>query len=72
MPGRRWIRRITTVPAKYACKIPDGLSNEVACAALLQGLTALTLIRELYEAKTATGFWSTLRPEVWDCGFVNY
>lgn len=39
------------MPAKYACKIPDVLSSEIGCAALLQGLTALTLVRESYEAK---------------------
>ncbi|MCJ1366516.1 NADPH:quinone reductase [Acarospora aff. strigata] len=41
----------TATSAKHACKIPDGINNETACAALLQGLTALTLIRESYEAK---------------------
>ncbi len=41
----------TAAPAKHACKIPDGIESDVACAALLQGLTALTLIRESYEVK---------------------
>ncbi len=41
----------TAVPAIHACRIPNGLSSKVACAALIQGLTALTFIRESYEAK---------------------
>lgn len=50
------------MPAKYAFKIPDGLSNEVACAALLQGLT-----RELYEAKI--GDWILVHSAVGGVGF---
>jgi NADPH2:quinone reductase len=38
----------TAAPSSYVSKIPDGVSNDVATAALLQGLTALTLIREAY------------------------
>lgn len=44
--------------AQYACvlasksaKIPDSIQFDVACGALLQGLTALTMIRESYEVK---------------------
>jgi NADPH2:quinone reductase len=35
----------TASPSLHASKIPDDVSNEVATAAFLQGLTALTLIR---------------------------
>lgn len=35
----------------YAIKIPDQISNKDAAAALLQGLTALTLIRESYHVQ---------------------
>jgi NADPH:quinone reductase-like Zn-dependent oxidoreductase len=41
----------TAANALYVYKIPDGVSNEIATAALLQGLTALTLIRESYPVK---------------------
>ncbi|EON61074.1 hypothetical protein W97_00285 [Coniosporium apollinis CBS 100218] len=38
----------TAVPALYAHKIPESVSSHDAAAALLQGLTALTLIREAH------------------------
>ena len=41
----------TAAPTKYITKIPDSISNEVACAALLQGLTALTLVTQAHEVK---------------------
>ena len=41
----------TAAPMKYITKIPDSISNEVACAALLQGLTALTLVTQAHEVK---------------------
>jgi len=41
----------TAAPSLHALKIPDGVSSEDACAALLQGLTALTLIRESYRVQ---------------------
>jgi NADPH2:quinone reductase len=41
----------TAAPTLHAYKIPDGVSNEIAVAALIQGLTALTLIRESYPVK---------------------
>jgi NADPH2:quinone reductase len=41
----------TSANAKSVYKIPDGVSNEIATAVLLQGLTALTLIRESHPVK---------------------
>ncbi|RYO87206.1 hypothetical protein DL766_004678 [Monosporascus sp. MC13-8B] len=41
----------TAAPAEKAIKIPAGIPEKVATAALLQGLTALTLIREAYHVK---------------------
>jgi NADPH2:quinone reductase len=41
----------TAAPSLHAYKIPDEISNEVAVASLIQGLTALTLIRESYPVK---------------------
>ncbi|THX07037.1 NAD(P)-binding protein, partial [Aureobasidium pullulans] len=41
----------TAAPAAKAIKIPSGIEPTVASAALLQGLTALTLIREAYNVQ---------------------
>lgn len=41
----------TAVQADSVVAVPDGISLERACAAYLQGLTALTLIDEAYEVK---------------------
>ncbi|RYP60680.1 hypothetical protein DL769_008019 [Monosporascus sp. CRB-8-3] len=41
----------TAAPAEKAIKIPAGIPEKVPTAALLQGLTALTLIREAYHVK---------------------
>ena len=41
----------TAAPAAKAYKIPEAVSSETAAAALLQGLTALTLIRESYHVQ---------------------
>ncbi|KAF1817422.1 NAD(P)-binding protein [Eremomyces bilateralis CBS 781.70] len=40
-----------TVGADRAYKLPDGMKPEIACAAMLQALTAWTMIREAYEVK---------------------
>lgn len=58
----------TAVPASKASKIPDGLPPKVVAASLLQGLTALTLIRVahhvnkgdwvlVHAAAGGTGLW---------------
>ncbi|OTA96909.1 hypothetical protein M434DRAFT_8355 [Hypoxylon sp. CO27-5] len=58
----------TAIPAVKAVKIPEGLAPKVAAASLLQGLTALTLVREAYHvnkgdwvlvhaAAGGTGLW---------------
>jgi NADPH:quinone reductase len=44
------------VPGHYTIKRPAGLSAEVGAAAMIQGLTALTLIREAYPARA--GEWA--------------
>ncbi|EKG16695.1 Alcohol dehydrogenase superfamily zinc-containing [Macrophomina phaseolina MS6] len=41
----------TAIPVSHATKVPEGVSSDVAAAALLQGLTALTLIREAHPVK---------------------
>jgi len=38
----------SAAPAEKAVKVPKGLSPGQACAAILQGLTALTIVRESY------------------------
>ncbi|OJD36517.1 quinone oxidoreductase [Diplodia corticola] len=45
----------TAVPTAHATKIPAGVAADVAAAALLQGLTALTLIREAHAVRA--GDW---------------
>ncbi|KAI0842148.1 NAD(P)-binding protein [Hypoxylon sp. FL0890] len=58
----------SAVPAAKAVKIPEGIPPKVAAAALLQGLTALTLVREahhvekgdwvlVHAAAGGTGLW---------------
>ncbi len=41
----------TAVPAKAVLKLPDNIKSDVGVAAFLQGLTALTMIRESYHVK---------------------
>lgn len=41
----------TAVPALHTCKLPSSISDETAAASLLQGLTALTLIRDAHAVK---------------------
>ncbi|KAF2157673.1 NAD(P)-binding protein [Myriangium duriaei CBS 260.36] len=41
----------TAAPAAKVVKIPEGIPEKVASAALLQGLTALTLIKETYNVQ---------------------
>ncbi|KAL8730697.1 MAG: hypothetical protein Q9166_003889 [cf. Caloplaca sp. 2 TL-2023] len=45
----------TACPAEKVLKIPDGVTSSDACAALLQGLTALTLVEETH--KVQLGDW---------------
>lgn len=46
----------TAAPALHAFKVPDGLSDEVAAAAYMQGLAATTLVCEAFEA--VPGRWA--------------
>jgi len=66
--GESGYAEYTTVPAAKAIKLPPGVDTKVAAAALLQGLTALTLIREahhvnkgdwvlVHAAAGGTGLW---------------
>lgn len=41
----------TAANARLAYKVPSGVSNEIATSALLQGLTALTMVRESHPVK---------------------
>ncbi|KAK3047031.1 NADPH:quinone reductase [Extremus antarcticus] len=41
----------TAVPAAKTVKLPDGVGEKIGAAAFLQGLTALTLIREAHHVK---------------------
>ncbi|KAL8807302.1 MAG: hypothetical protein Q9182_000807 [Xanthomendoza sp. 2 TL-2023] len=45
----------TACPAEKVMKIPDGITSSDACAAFLQGLTALTLVEETH--KVQSGDW---------------
>jgi len=45
----------TACPATHAIKIPSNIPEKHAAAAILQGLTALTLVREAH--KVAKGDW---------------
>jgi len=46
---------LTAVPTNKAVKLPDGVTTEEAAAALLQGLTALTFVREAAGIKKELG-----------------
>lgn len=46
---------LTAVPASRLLLLPEGISNLQAASALLQGLTALTFIREAAEIQPALG-----------------
>lgn len=41
----------SVVPASKTSKIPDGIPTDTACAAYLQGLTALTLVEEAHRVE---------------------
>ena len=41
----------TSANGKNVAKLPEGLSFEIGAAGILQGLTALTFVREGYEVK---------------------
>ncbi|KAI4284061.1 MAG: hypothetical protein L6R38_001699 [Xanthoria sp. 2 TBL-2021] len=45
----------TACPAEKVMKIPEGITSSDACAAFLQGLTALTLVEETH--KVQSGDW---------------
>jgi NADPH2:quinone reductase len=58
----------TSANARLAYKIPEGVSNEVAAATLLQGLTALTMIRESHPVKK--GEWILLHAAAGGVGLL--
>lgn len=49
--AQRTYAQYTAAPSVYCRKIPDAISTKDAAAALLQGMTALTLIRESYRVQ---------------------
>jgi len=66
--GEHGYAEFTSTPAEKAVVLPSGLDTKIAAAALLQGLTALTLIREahhvnkgdwvlVHAAAGGTGLW---------------
>lgn len=57
-PGDRVVFVGTSAYAEYTCapssktlKIPEGITDSAACAAILQGLTALTLVEEAHKVE---------------------
>lgn len=53
--GKSAYAEYSTVPATRVFKIPPPISSSIACAAFLQGLTALTLVEEAH--KVLPGDW---------------
>lgn len=53
--GQSSYAEYSTVPATRVFKIPPPISSSIACAAFLQGLTALTLVEEAH--KVVPGDW---------------
>lgn len=49
--GQAAYAQYTAAPALHTYALPDAISNEAAAAGLLQGLTAITLIREAHHVK---------------------
>lgn len=45
----------TAAPVEKTMRVPDGVSSEDACAAMIQGLTAVTLVEEAH--KVERGQW---------------
>lgn len=58
----------TAVPAAKLVVLPPGMDVEVGAASLLQGLTALTMIREGYEVKK--GDWILIHPAAGGVGLL--
>ena len=64
----------TAVPAAKTVKLPDGVGEKIGAAAFLQGLTALTLIREAHHVKK--GDWVLVHaaaggPGLWLCQLLK-
>jgi NADPH2:quinone reductase len=49
--GQSAYAEYTIASAKYTIPLPDSIDNKTGAAAMLQALTAITLIREAYEVK---------------------
>jgi NADPH2:quinone reductase len=47
-PGLGGYAEYNAVPARYCVEIPDGIADDVACASLLQGMTAHYLVTDSY------------------------
>lgn len=66
--GEQTYAQYTAVPAKDILVVPDGVSMEDAVAVLLQGLTALTMVRE--SAFVKPGQWTYVAPAAGGVGSV--
>ena len=51
------------VPAPRVIKLPDAISDRVAAAMMVRGMTARYLLRQTFPVRRATGSWSTPRRE---------
>ena len=65
----------TAAPAAKSMAIPSSITSDVACAAFLQGLTALTLVEEAY--KVQKGDWILVTAAsggvgIWLCQILAY
>lgn len=49
--GQEAYAEYTAAPVLHTYALPDGVSDEIAAATLLQGLTAITLIRDAHYVK---------------------
>jgi hypothetical protein len=51
-PGNASYAQFVAVPSSNCVKVPDSVPSNTACAALLQGLTAIVLTRRVYPVAT--------------------
>jgi NADPH2:quinone reductase len=54
-----------SLPETRLIRLPDGVSEQVAGATMLRGLTAHMLLFKVYPIKRATGCWFTPPLAVW-------
>lgn len=51
-PGLGGYAELVAVPARFCVEIPDGISDEIACASMLQGMTAHYLVTDSFPVST--------------------